>query len=168
MKVWWSFFTYRYWTLYLAATDVGLCRITLPNESFLTLKQWLDRHIHDTQLVEDNNKLRRYREQLMEYLGKQRREFTVPLDFYGTPFQKSVWQALTRIPYGEVRTYAEVAREIGKPTAARAVGAANGANPLPIIVPCHRVIGKDGTLTGYRGGIDTKAQLLRLEGSLAG
>ena len=98
----------------------------------------------------------------MEYLGKQRREFTVPLDFYGTPFQKSVWQALTRIPYGEVRTYAEVAREIGKPTAARAVGAANGANPLPIIVPCHRVIGKDGTLAGYRGGDRHKSSIVAI------
>jgi O-6-methylguanine DNA methyltransferase len=85
---------------------------------------------------------------------------------HGTPFQLQVWQELRRIPYGETRTYGEIARAIGHPGAARAVGAANGANPIAIIVPCHRVIGSDGALTGYGGGLPTKAWLLSLEGAI--
>jgi methylated-DNA-[protein]-cysteine S-methyltransferase len=101
--------------------------------------------------------------QLGEYFEGRRTEFTIPLSPQGTPFQLAVWQALRRIPYGQTRSYAEIAREIGRPTACRAVGAANGRNPISIIVPCHRVIGTDGSLTGFGGGLQTKRLLLELE-----
>ncbi len=101
--------------------------------------------------------------QLEEYLERGRRAFDVPLAAEGTPFQRSVWDELRKIPYGETVSYGELARRIGQPTAARAVGAANGANPIPIIVPCHRAVGADGSLTGFGGGIAVKRKLLALE-----
>jgi methylated-DNA-[protein]-cysteine S-methyltransferase len=104
--------------------------------------------------------------QLREYFAGEREVFTVPLRPAGTPFQLSVWRALEEIPYGRTRTYSDIARAIGRPTATRAVGAANGQNPLPIFVPCHRVIGSNGSLTGFGGGLDVKLALLRLEGVL--
>ncbi len=104
--------------------------------------------------------------QLREYFGGERESFSVPLRLVGTAFQLSVWQALKKIPYGRTRSYREIARSIGRPTATRAVGAANGQNPLPIFVPCHRVIGSNGSLTGFGGGLDVKLALLRLEGVL--
>jgi methylated-DNA-[protein]-cysteine S-methyltransferase len=105
--------------------------------------------------------------QLGEYFDGRRRDFDLPLSPHGTPFQRTVWSELGRIPYGEAISYAQLAQRIGKPAAMRAVGAANGRNPLPIVVPCHRVIGANGTLTGFGGGLPTKAFLLRLEGVLA-
>ena len=102
--------------------------------------------------------------QLREYFNGRRRSFDLPLDPAGTPFQKQVWHALRTIHYGQTRSYAQIARQIGRPSAARAVGAANGRNPLSIIVPCHRVIGSSGKLTGFAGGLKVKAQLLTLEG----
>lgn len=101
--------------------------------------------------------------QLTEYFAGTRQSFDLPLAFEGTEFQRAVWTALLDIPYGTTTTYAELARRIGRPAAVRAVGAANGANPIPIIVPCHRVIGSNGTLTGYGGGLPRKQQLLALE-----
>lgn len=101
--------------------------------------------------------------ELHEYFSGTRRHFDVPIAPTGTEFQRAAWQALTQIPYGETRSYAEQAIAIGRPKAVRAVGAANGKNPLLIVVPCHRVIGKDGSLTGFGGGIEMKRQLLELE-----
>lgn len=103
--------------------------------------------------------------QLREYFAGKRRSFSLPLAPEGTVFQRAVWHALETIPFGELRSYREVAEAIGKPTAVRAVGAANGRNPLPIVVPCHRVVGSDGSLTGFAGGMEIKRQLLVLEGS---
>jgi methylated-DNA-[protein]-cysteine S-methyltransferase len=103
------------------------------------------------------------REQLNAYFAKELRIFKLPLAPRGTPFQLDVWRALRDIPYGETRSYAQIARIIGKPDAIRAVGAANGANPLPIVVPCHRVIGSNGSLTGFGGGLEAKRFLLDLE-----
>jgi len=101
--------------------------------------------------------------QLGQYFAGTRKQFTVPLDFNGTEFQKRVWEALLTIPFGETRSYGEIARQLGNPTASRAVGAANGRNPISIIAPCHRVIGSNGKLTGYGGGLDVKEMLLSLE-----
>ena len=101
--------------------------------------------------------------QLAAYFAGELREFDLPLRPGGTPFQLTVWEALRGIPYGETVTYGELARRIGRPTAARAVGSANHHNPLPIVVPCHRVIGADGTLTGYAGGLGVKSALLAVE-----
>lgn len=103
------------------------------------------------------------RQQLSEYFAGQRKAFDLPLNKTGTPFQRRVLDALEQIPYGETVSYADIAERIGQPKAVRAVGAANGRNPLPIVIPCHRVIGKSGDLTGFGGGLDTKEALLRLE-----
>ena len=105
-------------------------------------------------------------QELQEYFAGVRREFSVQVPFRGTAFQNRVWQELTRVPYGQTITYAELARRIGSPKAIRAVGAANARNPLSIIVPCHRIIGSDGSLTGYADGLAFKEGLLRLEGAM--
>jgi methylated-DNA-[protein]-cysteine S-methyltransferase len=101
--------------------------------------------------------------QLREYFAGKRQDFSIPLDMRGTPFQMSVWEALLAIPFGETRSYGQLARQLGRPTAMRAVGAANGRNPISIVVPCHRVIGSSGKLTGFAGGLETKALLLKIE-----
>ena len=103
------------------------------------------------------------REQLEEYFGGKRRSFEIPVEPVGTPFQKLAWRALQEIPYGETRSYAEQALAMGRPKALRAVGAANGRNPIPIVIPCHRVVGSNGHLTGYAGGLHIKKYLLGIE-----
>jgi methylated-DNA-[protein]-cysteine S-methyltransferase len=103
------------------------------------------------------------KEQLSDYFAGDLQHFDLPLAPQGTPFQRSVWQALQQIPYGETRSYGEIAMTIGQPSASRAVGAANGLNPLPIVIPCHRVIGSTGKLVGFGGGLATKEHLLALE-----
>jgi methylated-DNA-[protein]-cysteine S-methyltransferase len=112
--------------------------------------------------------MRPYVRELEEYFSSQRRNFSFPLDLRGTDFQLACWQALLAIPYGETRTYADVARAVGRPQGFRAVGMANNRNPVAIVVPCHRVIASDGTLCGYGGGLDIKRRLLELEGALSG
>ena len=109
----------------------------------------------------------RVREQLAQYFRGGRREFSIPLDLRGTDFQVRVWRAVSKIPYGTTASYADAARVVGRPRAVRAVGSAVGANPVPILVPCHRVIGSSGALTGYGGGLEMKRWLLRLEGVAA-
>jgi methylated-DNA-[protein]-cysteine S-methyltransferase len=106
--------------------------------------------------------------QLNEYFGGKREVFALALDFAGTQFQTQVWHALLTIPFGETRSYGQIARQIGKPDAARAVGAANGKNPISIVAPCHRVVGSTGKLTGFAGGLEAKAQLLALEAKRGG
>jgi methylated-DNA-[protein]-cysteine S-methyltransferase len=108
--------------------------------------------------------LREVRRQLAEYFAGERRVFDLPLDPRGTDFERRVWQEVAAIPYGETRSYAQVARAAGRPAACRAVGRANGSNPIPLVIPCHRVIGSDGSLTGYGGGLPLKRFLLALEG----
>lgn len=112
----------------------------------------------------DNPVLLQTARQLEEYFAGTRDCFELELDFVGTDFQKQVWAALLTIPFGETRTYSQIAQQIGKPTAVRAVGAANGRNPISIVAPCHRVIGASGKLTGFAGGLEAKERLLRLEG----
>lgn len=133
---------------------------------------WFDgqRHQPDPQRWPVNDAhpvLRRATQEIGDYFAGRRRRFELPLDLgSGTPFQQAVWRALLDIPFGASARYGELAARVGRPTAVRAVGAAVGQNPVSIIVPCHRVIGADGTLTGYAGGLERKAELLRLEGSL--
>ncbi len=107
-----------------------------------------------------------YARELEEYLAGRRRDFSLPLDLRGTDFQKKCWRELLRIPYGETRTYAQIARAVGRPRAFRAVGMANHSNPIAIVVPCHRVIETSGGLGGYGGGLDLKRKLLEMEGAL--
>lgn len=122
----------------------------------------------DEEVKEDAGAFAELREQLAEYFVGERHAFSIALDPHGTEFDRRVWQQLLKIPYGKLRTYGEVARSLRKPQASRAVGQAAGRNPLPILVPCHRVIGRGGSLVGFAGGIDTKARLLRLEGHTLG
>ncbi|KAF2391475.1 methylated-DNA--[protein]-cysteine S-methyltransferase [Pseudomonas frederiksbergensis] len=112
----------------------------------------------------DNPILLRTVQQLQEYFAGTRNRFDLELDFAGTDFQKKVWQALLTIPFGETRSYSQIAEQIGNPSAVRAVGAANGKNPISIVAPCHRVIGASGKLTGFAGGLEAKERLLTLEG----
>lgn len=114
----------------------------------------------------DHPGLRRAEQQLREYFAGDRRSFDLPLAPRGTPFQREVWQALATIPYGKTRSYGQLAATLGRASASRAVGAANGRNPLPIVLPCHRVIGANGSLTGFGGGLPAKQFLLTLEGAL--
>jgi methylated-DNA-[protein]-cysteine S-methyltransferase len=143
--------------LRLVASDKGLAAVLWGEED--------QRRVRFSPLVEDTDNpfLIETERQLGAYFAGRLRTFTVPLDFKGTAFQKSVWEALLTIPFGETRSYAEIARQIGKPTALRAVGAANGRNPISIITPCHRVIGSSGGLTGFAGGLVAKQRLLGLE-----
>ena len=146
--------------LLLAADDEGLRIIEFPPHRFPRVQDvdWR---------ADENETLHAAREQLTEYFAGTRREFDLPLAPRGTPFQCAAWWALAKIPYGATRSYAQMAMHLGKPTATRAVGAANGRNPLPIVLPCHRVIGKNGSLTGFGGGLPTKQFLLELEGALS-
>jgi len=118
--------------------------------------------------IRDDDGLREAADQLCAYFAGERQSFDLPLAPRGTDFQLSIWNALQRIPYGQTTTYSTIAQRIGRPAAIRAVGAANGANPIPIIIPCHRVIGANGSLTGFGGGLDVKRQLLALEARVAG
>jgi methylated-DNA-[protein]-cysteine S-methyltransferase len=123
-----------------------------------------DRLRRDAQKVEGHHPILAEAErQLSEYFAGTRTEFELPLEPRGTEFQKKVWRSLRKIPFGTTKSYVEIARAIGSPRACRAVGAANGKNPLPIVVPCHRVVGANGALTGFGGGLETKAKLLALE-----
>jgi methylated-DNA-[protein]-cysteine S-methyltransferase len=150
----------RYSTL---PTPIGELVLTADPDGALT-RLYLPNRPPDTSGWErDDELLEPVRRQLEEYFAGERTEFDVPLRPTGVPFQLKVWEALLKIPYGETASYGEIAREIGHPTAFRAVGAANGQNPIAIIVPCHRVIGSNGSLTGYGGGLPTKRALLDLE-----
>jgi len=161
--------------LFLASSDHGLVALEFdarspgqqsirPNPRNLREEQERSRVAFEA----SENRLRPYLRELDEYFAGQRRKFTFPLDLRGTDFQLACWRALLAIPYGETRTYADIARAVGKPNAFRAVGMANNRNPIAIVVPCHRVIASDGTLCGYGGGLDLKRRLLELEGALTG
>lgn len=145
--------------LLVAADSGGLCLIEFqnPRHPFKREPNWRE---------VDDAVLQRTRAQLDEYFAGQRRQFELPLAPRGTGFQRTVWSALADIGYGETISYLQLATRIGKPSATRAVGAANGRNPLPIVLPCHRVIGADGSLTGFGGGLPAKRFLLELEGAL--
>ena len=145
--------------LLLAAGDGGLHLIEFPSprHPMAQCEAW-DAGEHPV--------LQRTRDQLARYFDRRVQVFDLPLAPQGTPFQRNVWQALAAIPFGQTISYATLAARVGRPTATRAVGAANGRNPLPIVLPCHRVIGADGSLTGFGGGLPTKQFLLRLEGAL--
>jgi methylated-DNA-[protein]-cysteine S-methyltransferase len=125
--------------------------------------QYPGRHRIGPEWIETTDPFTDAMEQLGDYFAGQRHEFELDLHPQGTEFERAVWEQLLEIPYGETASYGEVARAIGRPDRARAVGAANGRNPLPIVIPCHRVIGADGSLVGYGGGLDLKRRLLELE-----
>ena len=146
--------------LTLVASSEGLAAILWENDRPGRVRLTIDAQ-DDTHPV-----LLEAERQLGEYFGGRRKTFALKLDLAGTVFQRKVWNALLTIPFGETRSYAQIARQIGSPAAVRAVGAANGKNPVSIVAPCHRVIGSTGKLTGFAGGLDVKAQLLSLEGAV--
>ena len=145
-------------------TPLGALQLVSDGEHLTAIK-FPGQHSGDGDSSSPDQVLRTAHRQLEDYFAGRRRRFDLPLAAAGTAFQQSVWRALAAIPWGEVRSYRDIAAAIGKPQAMRAVGAANGRNPLPIVVPCHRVIGADGSLTGFGGGLPLKVQLLTLEGS---
>jgi O-6-methylguanine DNA methyltransferase len=152
--------------VWVATTEIGICAVRLGDgqpEGFFT---WLSKRISPGPPCDDPEALVSPLTQLREYFARTRREFDLPLDVRGTPFQRDVWAAVARIPYGATTTYGEIAQRIGRPRAARAVGSAMSANPLPILIPCHRVIGARGSLIGYAAGLEVKATLLQLEDAL--
>ncbi len=149
--------------LRLASTAAGLAYLELPHPSGRGLEGWLARCAPDARVVDAFAPNRIAAAQVIEYLEGKRTEFDLPLDLRGTPFQRAVWEALLAIPYGETRSYGDVARCVARPRAVRAVGAANGSNPVPLVVPCHRVIASGGKLGGYGGGLDLKGRLLAME-----
>lgn len=162
--VYWAKLELQELSLHLAATDKGVCYLALPNEELTELERWVTKHIPRAELLPSKGRIESFTREIDGYLMGHGTQFSVPTDLRGTPFQVQVWQALLQIPYGHTKSYSEIAAKIGHPSAIRAVGTAIGTNPVPIIVPCHRVIGKNGTLTGYRGGLDLKARLLKIEG----
>lgn len=145
--------------LTLIASESGLAAVLWQNDRPARVRVRAEREDASHPVLVDA------RRQLDEYFAGRRTRFDLPLDPVGTPFQQRVWKALNTIPFGETRSYSDIARQIGHPTAVRAVGAANGRNPVSIVTPCHRVVGSTGSLTGFAGGLDTKAFLLSLEGS---
>lgn len=165
--IYWTKSSFNDWNLILAATEEALCHVgNFHEESLANLEKWGKKHFKSIKLVENEQKLVKYIAELKEYCSGERTNFTIPIKYYGTDFQKSVWDTLVTIPYGETWTYSDIAQAINRPKAVRAVGGAIGANQLLIIVPCHRVIGKDGSLTGFSSGLDIKKRLLKLEKSM--
>jgi AraC family transcriptional regulator, regulatory protein of adaptative response / methylated-DNA-[protein]-cysteine methyltransferase len=153
------------WFVTVASTSKGLCWVGLgtPEEEEEALKVWVKRWIPQAIVIRRRIPNETILSELKEYFSGIRKEFSVPLISLGTPFQLRVWEELRRIPYGETQTYSDIAHKIGNPKGQRAVGLANNKNPIGVVVPCHRVIGKNGDLVGYAGGIDLKERLLRLE-----
>ena len=156
--------------LLFAATSKGLCFLTFQGEktrevALVKLRhkvsKWLAGLIY---LLKDERAMEPYMKQVDEYFAKKRQIFDMPIDLLGTPFQRTVWSQLQEIPYGECYSYKQIAMKIGRPRAARAVGRANNQNPIAIVCPCHRVVGADGSLVGYGGGLERKRYLLNHEG----
>lgn len=147
-------------------TPIGIIRIE-EKRGFLSGLYLQQKHHFSvkkkTAYYRETDFIRKVYGQLMEYFDGKRKVFDLPLYIEGTPFQQKVWNALRQIPYGETRSYGEIAAQVGNPKACRAVGGANHHNPIMIVIPCHRVIGKDGSLTGFGGGIEAKDYMLRLE-----
>ncbi len=159
--------------LFLAASEEGLVALEfdarLPGQQTIRPNPRDLRSESEAVRFEDSPlTMSAYTAQLQEYFAAERREFTFALDLRGTEFQRACWHALLAIPYGETRSYADIARAVGRPQGFRAVGMANNRNPVAIVVPCHRVIASDGTLCGYGGGLEIKRKLLQLEGALSG
>jgi len=145
--------------LTLVATDYGLAAILWEHDRPGRVRLNVGAEVNDHPVLVETER------QLEEYFAGRRTQFALKLDAAGTAFQRQVWNALLTIPFGETRSYGQIARQIGSPSAVRAVGAANGRNPLSIVVPCHRVVGSTGALTGFAGGLDVKAHLLAFESS---
>lgn len=155
-------------SLRLASSEKGLAYLSLPHASGRGLAGWISRNAPGAVTRPDAERNRSAIDQVIEFLEGERVAFELPLDLRGTDFQLAVFEQIAAIPYGESRSYRELAEALGKPSGMRAVGAAAGANPLPLLVPCHRVVGADGHLTGYTGGVELQGRLLAMESAHAG
>ncbi len=167
MGHWTSFEPLPLFFMHLATTENGLCRLGLrvPTNQFAAELSRIEGEQEWSE--KEDPLLREAKRQLGQYFQRELKQFRLPLDLRGTEFQRRVWEALLSIPYGETRSYADIARAVGSPGAVRAVGSANGANPVAIIVPCHRVVASDGSLCGYGAGLEYKRILLSLEAGTA-
>lgn len=152
--------------IYIASTDKGVCKVALPRQSKREFLRWLRENFKDNEVVDNNSKNREVIDQLSRYFNGRLAKFSLPVDLRGTPFQLRVWKELTKISYGTTISYKQLAKRLGTSRGFQAMGRANAANPVPIIVPCHRVMGANGSLVGYASGVKTKEFLLRLEGAL--
>jgi O-6-methylguanine DNA methyltransferase len=152
--------------LRVVSSNRGLVYVELPNANGRGLAGWMETYTRAPKLIEGYTPNRVAATQLIEFSEGKRNEFDVSLDLRATPFQLAVYEEVARIPFGESASYSQIAERISRPKAVRAVGAANGANPLPLVIPCHRVVGKSGKLQGYAGGLAMKAKLLALESSV--
>src|SRR5713101_2383046 len=159
-------FDSRIGRIYVGSTDNGVCKISVPKESRKDFFAWLKEHFELDSVVDNRSRNREVIDQLTRYFNGRLAKFTCPADLIGTPFQIRVWKELTKIPYGTTITYKHLAKRVAAPKASQAVGRANSQNPLPIIVPCHRVLGSNGAIVGYSCGVKTKEFLLRLEGAI--
>jgi O-6-methylguanine DNA methyltransferase len=166
VKVYCTSFDSRIGRIYVASTENGVCKISVPKESRKDFFGWLKDNF-DPETVSDNRARNKdVIDQLTRYFNGKLAKFTCPIEPIGTPFQIRVWNEVSKISYGSTITYKHLAKRVGVPKATQAVGRANGANPLPIIIPCHRVLGSNGALVGYSCGVKTKEFLLRLEGAI--
>ena len=165
-KVYCTSFESKIGRIYVASTERGVCKISVPRESRKDFFAWLKQHFDVDSIIDNRSKNKEVVDQLNRYFNGKLAKFTVPVDLIGTPFQLRVWRELSRIPYGVTSTYKHVSRKVSAPKGFQAVGRATGQNPLPIIVPCHRVLGADGAMVGYSCGVKTKELLLRLEGAI--
>ncbi|WP_243523767.1 methylated-DNA--[protein]-cysteine S-methyltransferase [Bacillus pseudomycoides] len=161
--IYWTLFIHKNWHMYIAATSTGLCFVGSQHQNLEELITWAKKRFPRPTFVQDTLELQPYIQELIEYLDKKREVFTCLIDVHGTPFQLAIWNTLREIPYGKTYSYSDIAQLIQKPKSVRAVGTAIGANPLLITIPCHRVIGKNGKLSGFRGGLAMKKELLTLE-----
>ncbi len=152
--------------IYVASTDRGVCKISVPRQTKKDFLRWLNENFDDSEVVDNKSRNKEIIEQLGRYFNGRLAKFTCPIDMRGTPFQTRVWKELVRIPYGTTISYKQLAKRVGTTKGYQAIGRANAVNPIPIVVPCHRVIGTNGSLVGYTSGIKTKEFLLKLEGAL--
>nr|WP_090890519.1 methylated-DNA--[protein]-cysteine S-methyltransferase [Evansella caseinilytica] len=155
-------------TLTIGKSGKGICFIEFGSlaDTRANIEAWLKRRLMNVDFQKNEQELKPALQQLQQYFQGERAAFDLPLDLIGTKFQTLVWNKIREIPYGQTKSYKNIAMEIGAPKAVRAIGGANNQNPIPIIIPCHRVIGSNGSMVGYGGGLDKKEYLLRLEGAI--
>ncbi len=165
-KVYCTSFDSKIGRIYVASTDKGVCKVSIPKESKKDFFEWLSKHFDEEDVVENKSRNKEVIDQFTRYFNGKLAKFTVPIDRIGTMFEVRVWKELRNISYGSTISYKQLAKRVGVPRGFQAVGGANGKNPIPIIIPCHRVIAHDGSLGGYSAGIKTKEFLLRLEGAI--
>jgi methylated-DNA-[protein]-cysteine S-methyltransferase len=165
-KVYCTSFESKIGIIYLASTDRGVCKISIPKETKKDFFLWLHGHFDQDEVEENRSRNKVVIDELNRYFNRKLTRFSSPLHQIGTPFQKAVWRSIRRISYGSTLTYKDIAIKIGHPKAYQAVARANATNPIPIIIPCHRVIGANGSLVGYSAGVKTKEFLLALEGAI--